>query len=154
NGAGADGDAPAVAAARVPSLTAVVCTRDRPHQLARCLASLQQVVASGVADRVGLEILVVGKAPPGDRCREVVARCSRARYVRAPIEGLDFARNCALDEARGEFVAFFDDDVTVDAGWLDGFVEALQANPDAAAVTGPVLPYELATRAQILFEEY
>jgi GT2 family glycosyltransferase len=153
-GAKADERAPSAGGGSVPTLTAVICTRDRPELLTRCLASLQALSQARAAARVGFEILVVDNAPADDRTREIVERARGVRYVLAPVRGLDFARNHALREAGGEFVAFFDDDVTVDAGWLDGFVEALAAHPDAAAVTGPVLPYELATRAQILFEEY
>jgi GT2 family glycosyltransferase len=143
-----------IANGRTPSLTAVVCTHDRPEKLTRCLASLRALMSTPAAARTGFQILVVDNAPSDDRARQIVAALPDVRYVRAPVEGLDFARNRALEEAHTEFVAFFDDDVTVDAGWLDGFVEALAANADAAAVTGPVLPYELATEAQILFEEY
>jgi glycosyltransferase involved in cell wall biosynthesis len=62
------------------------------------------------------------------------------------------ARNRALDEARGEWIAFVDDDVRVDRWWLDGLAAALREHPDAAAVTGLVLPAELQTDAQIRFE--
>jgi glycosyltransferase involved in cell wall biosynthesis len=154
DGASGNGSPPAAPATRTPTLTAAVCTRNRPELLARCLASLQALARTPAAMHVRLEILVVDNAPSDDRSREVVARSHHARYVRTPVPGLDFARNCALREACGDFVAFFDDDVTVDAGWIDGFVAALSANPDAGAVTGPVLPWELTTRAQILFEEY
>jgi glycosyltransferase involved in cell wall biosynthesis len=68
------------------------------------------------------------------------------------VAGLDVARNRALREATGEFVAYFDDDVVVDPGWLDGFADALAAHPEVAGVTGPVLPLALATRAQVEFE--
>jgi glycosyltransferase involved in cell wall biosynthesis len=145
---------PPVATDRIPTLSAVVCTRDRPEMLGRCLASLHALSRTPAATRVGFEILVVDNAPSDARTREIVERHREVRYVHAPVQGLDFARNYGLREARGAFVAFFDDDVAVDGGWLDGFVEAVTANPDAAAVTGPVLPYELATHAQILFEEY
>ena len=154
NGVSSGAAAPSGGTGHAPTVTAVVCTRNRPEMLARCLASLRALSETPAATRVGFEILVVDNAPSDERTREIVARSRDARYVRAPVRGLDFARNYGLLEARGEFVAFFDDDVTVDGGWLDGFVEALAANPDAAAVTGPVLPYELATHAQILFEEY
>jgi glycosyltransferase involved in cell wall biosynthesis len=154
NGTGAPKPEASGGSARTPSVTAVVCTRDRPELLARCLASLHALAATPAAARIDFEILVVDNAPSDDRTREVVARVPNTRYVRAPVQGLDIARNCGLREARGEFVAFFDDDVTADGGWLEGFAEALAAHPDAAAVTGPVLPYELATRAQILFEEW
>ena len=138
--------------AAVPSLTAVVCTHDRPVLLARCLESLVVLRARGVERTPALEILVVDNAPSDGATRNVAARFPDVRYLCEPISGLDFARNRALQEATGDFVAYFDDDVTVDPGWLEGFVEACSAHPDAAAVTGPVLPLELATRAQVEFE--
>jgi GT2 family glycosyltransferase len=54
--------------------------------------------------------------------------------------------------ARTAWVAYLDDDVVVDRGWLDGLEEAVAEHPDAASVTGLVLPFELATDAQITFE--
>jgi GT2 family glycosyltransferase len=50
-------------------------------------------------------------------------------------------------------VAYIDDDAVVDGGWLEGFDEAWRENPDAGAITGLVLPFELATEAQVLFEQ-
>lgn len=138
----------------LPSLSAAVCTRDRPELLERCLASLVALRASPNAARVRFEILVVDNASRDGRTRALVERTEGVRYLHAPVSGLDFARNVALAEARGDFVAFFDDDVRVDRGWLEGFVEAVAAHPDAAAVTGPVLPDELATPAQVMFEAY
>ncbi len=135
-----------------PSVTAVVCTHDRPDLLARCLDSLVALRERGRANTPALEILVVDNAPSDEAARDVVSQRPRIRYVREPITGLDFARNRGLAEAAGEFVAYFDDDVTVDPRWLEGFVEARTAHPDAAAVTGPVLPLELVTRAQVEFE--
>jgi GT2 family glycosyltransferase len=129
-----------------PSITAVVCTHDRPVLLARCLASLVALQAPA------LDILVVDNAPPDGATRNTVASFPGVRYVQEPITGLDFARNRALEESTAEFVAYFDDDVTVDAAWLDGFLAAWTAHPDAGAITGPVLPLELVTRAQIEFE--
>ena len=136
----------------VPSLTAVVCTRDRPQLLRRCLASLVALRASAVSTGSSLEILIVDNAPSDDRTRDVTSRAPGVRYVCEPIAGLDFARNRGLEAATGDFVAYFDDDVVVDPAWLEGFVEAWTAHPDCAAITGPVLPFELATHAQIEFE--
>lgn len=72
--------------------------------------------------------------------------------MREPRPGLDFARNCALRECRNDLLAFLDDDVVADRGWLLGLLEAWRENPDAGAFTGLVLPLELGSRAQILFE--
>jgi glycosyltransferase involved in cell wall biosynthesis len=136
----------------VPSVTAVVCTHDRPVSLARCLSSLVTLRERHAGRPPVLDILVVDNAPSDGGARHTVSRFPRIRYVCEPIAGLDFARNRGLEEAGGDFVAYFDDDVTVDSGWLEGFREAWSAHPDAAAVSGPVLPLELVTRAQIEFE--
>jgi GT2 family glycosyltransferase len=134
----------------LPALTLAICTRDRPALLDRCLGSLAPLRAA--AEERALEVLVVDNAPSDDQTRDLVALRPAVRYVVEPRPGLDFARNRALAEATGTFVAYLDDDVVVDAGWLDGFAEAWRTHPDAAGFTGLVLPYALETEAQVLFE--
>src|SRR5262249_20229741 len=58
----------------------------------------------------------------------------------------------ALEEATGDVLAYVDDDAVVDRYWLVALTDAARQNPDAGAFTGPVLPYELETTAQIVFE--
>jgi glycosyltransferase involved in cell wall biosynthesis len=135
--------------AHFPSLTVAICTKDRPENLARCLQSLLNLQTPDLK----LEILVIDNAPSDERTKELVKSLQSVRYVREPKPGLDFARNRALNSATGELLAFLDDDVVVDRKWLEGLMEAWAENPDAAAFTGLVLPYELATDAQILFEQ-
>jgi GT2 family glycosyltransferase len=130
------------------SLTLAVCTRARPDLLAECLRS---VIAIRPQDHA-FEVLVVDNDPPDDTTERLVASLPGVRYTREPVPGLDFARNRALADASGELVAFLDDDVVVDRGWLAGLQEALAENPDTVAVTGLVLPAELATEAQVRFE--
>jgi GT2 family glycosyltransferase len=137
-----------------PSLTVAICTKDRPENLARCLESLLKLQTPHKPEGSScFEILVVDNAPSDEQTKELVASLPTVRYVREPKPGLDFARNRAIKEASNEILAFLDDDVVVDRKWLDGLMEAWAENPDAAAFTGLVLPYELATEAQILFEE-
>jgi GT2 family glycosyltransferase len=138
-------------AAPLPSVTVAICTRDRPETLARCLNSLHDCETAPL-DPTRVELLVVDNAPSDPRTRSAVQSYPRVRYVVETKPGLNFARNRALTEAVGELIAFVDDDVTVDRYWLQGLLEAWTENPDAAAFTGLVLPYELATRAQIIFE--
>jgi glycosyltransferase involved in cell wall biosynthesis len=139
-------DAPG-APPRALTVTVAVCTRNRPDDLALCLDS---VLAATIAHPA--EVLVVDNCPPDDRTRTVVSGFAGVRYVTEPVAGLDVARNRALAEARGEWIAFADDDVRVDRWWLDGLAAALLEHPDAAAVTGLVLPAELHTQAQLRFE--
>ena len=133
-----------------PSLTMAVCTKDRPERLARCLGAILDLdPPAGVP---APEVLVVDNAPSDDRTRDTVAKLPGVRYTCEPRPGLDFARNRALRDASGELLAFLDDDVVPDRGWLAGLADAWAANPDAAAFTGLVLPLALETTAQILFE--
>lgn len=143
---------PPVRSTRLPSLTVAVCTRDRPEQLARCLKSLLSMETSAFGVPVSMDMLVIDNAPSTSETSTLADSLPGVSYFLEPRPGLDFARNRALKEARGDLLAYVDDDVIADPGWLAGLMEAWMEHPDAGAFTGQVLPYELATKAQILFE--
>ncbi len=131
-----------------PRLTAavVICTRDRPDELARCLASLPRQSLRPH------EIIVVDNASRDGRTREV-ALAAGATYLREDRPGLDIARNTGALCATSEIVAYTDDDVLLHPRWLERLVAAFD-DPAIAAVTGLVLPAELATEAQRHFETH
>lgn len=136
-----------------PSLTVAICTKDRPDNLKRCLASILPLQQPNLTEGPRFEILVVDNAPSDEQTRDLVATMPTVRYTREVLPGLDFARNRAVQEAIGELLSFLDDDVVVDRGWLLGLQEAWSENPDAGGFTGLVLPYELETKAQLIFEQ-
>ena len=137
-----------VSSGPLPLITVAVCTRDRASDLARCLDSLHRL------DYPALDILVVDNAPASDATERLVRTTfANVRYVREPRPGLDWARNRAIVEARGEIVAYTDDDVVVDSGWLKALARVFVESPEVMVVTGLVVPYELETEAQILFEQ-
>ena len=84
----------------------------------------------------------------------MASRHARVRYVHEPLTGLDFARNAALHAATGDLLAYLDDDVVVDAQWLEGLHSVWSDCPDAGGYSGLVLPYRLDTEAQIAFESF
>ncbi len=130
---------------RLPAISVVVCTRNRPAELESCLRSLARLRYSGV------ELIVIDNAPSDGRSREVAARFP-VRYILEPRAGLDWARNRGISEASHEIIAFTDDDVQVDPDWLRGIAAGFR-DPRVMAVTGLVGPLELNTRAQVLFEQ-
>jgi GT2 family glycosyltransferase len=131
-----------------PTLSAsvVICTRDRPQELLRCLTSLPQQTYPP------REIIVVDNASRDQRTRDV-ALTAGVSYVREDRAGLDIARNTGARRATSEIVAYTDDDVLLHRRWLERLVAAFD-HPQIAAVTGLVLPAELATEAQRHFETY
>ncbi|MGD9526212.1 MAG: glycosyltransferase family 2 protein [Dehalococcoidia bacterium] len=139
------------AAATGPSVTVAVCTRDRPKHLAR---SLECLARQGYPH---YDVVVVDNAPTTDEAARVVSRYAsrlRVRRVIEPRPGLSRAKNRAIREATGEFVAFIDDDETADSAWLEEIARALQQNPEADAVSGLIIPAELDTQAQLWFEQF
>jgi GT2 family glycosyltransferase len=133
----------------LPLVTVAVCTRDRTAQLAGCLEALVRL------DYPALDLLVVDNAPrDAATARLVRARYPQVRYVCEPRPGLNWARNRAIAEARGEIIAYTDDDVVVDRGWVRALAGVFAEEAEVMAVTGLVVPLELETEAQLLFERY
>jgi glycosyltransferase involved in cell wall biosynthesis len=131
-----------------PSVSVAICTRDRVAALKRCLDSVLPL-----QQKYGFELLVIDNAPSDNTTAKLVKRSTPARYVLERRPGLDFARNRAWMEATGDLIAYLDDDVVVDSGWLAGLQEAWGENSDAAVFTGLVMPLRLDTTAQVLFEK-
>ena len=84
------------------------------------------------------EVIVVNDGSPDDTADVLrpLAESRRIRYVEQPNRGQAAARNRGLAEARGEFVAFLDDDDEWPREKLQWQSEALRASPDAVLVYG------------------
>ena len=117
-------------------VTVVVCTRNRAALVDRCLATLESVDGIDSA-----EVLVVDNGSTDDTPDIVGSWRTRLpvlRSVEAPVTGLSRARNVALREARGHVVAFLDDDVLVDRGWLTALRSAYAGDPSVAGIAGRI----------------
>ena len=135
-----------------PSVSVVVPTCRRPEELLSCVDSL---LATGYPS---LEVLVVDNAPKEPSTAAAVADRygldEQVRYLAEPTPGASRARNRGVASARGEIIAFVDDDVLVDRHWLAALVEALDRHPSVACVTGLVIPESLESPVQFWFEQF
>lgn len=128
------------------TVSVVICTRDRPEQLARCLRSLQSLTMAAH------EIIVIDNAPSSDATQQLMADFQEVIYCREPRPGLSVARNRGIEIATGELVAFTDDDVEVHPCWLEQLRTPFQ-NPQVMAMTGLILPARLETEAEEVFQQ-
>lgn len=103
-----------------PFVTVVIPTRNRQELLERCLRSLR----SQTFPRDRFEIVVVDDAS-SDGTPQLLASVMDVRAVRQDWQGMVAARMAGLGHARGDIVAFLDDDAEADAAWLNELVDAL-----------------------------
>jgi len=110
-------------------VSVVINTLDRADQLERTLASLRQL-------RYPAFEAVVVHGPCRDRTPEVLARFAPAiRVGTCPQANLAMSRNIGVATARGELVAFLDDDAIPEPDWLDRLAAAF-TDPRVGAAGG------------------
>lgn len=119
-----------------PTISVVVCTRDRPDSLAATLDSL------AAQDYPRFEVLVVDQSREAATRAMVEARAGddrRFRYVRLDEAGLSRAYNAGVRSAWSDVLAFTDDDCTAPADWLAAIALAFERHPEADLLYGQVL---------------
>ena len=100
-------------------ITIAVCTYRRPLMLKKCLDSLicQKI------PKINYEILVIDNCPK-ENSQYIVRKIlneyqnQTIRYYIEPTLGTTHARNRAIRESRGEWIAFIDDDEVAEKSWL------------------------------------
>ena len=121
-------------------ISVVVCTYNGSPKLENTLASFGRLFT---APEVSWELVVVDNCSI-DNTAHIVGRFAATsgvcvRYVFEPEQGKSFALNTGVRAARGELLAFTDDDVLVDQHWLTGLVRIF-AQFDCMGVAGRVVP--------------
>jgi succinoglycan biosynthesis protein ExoM len=128
-----------------------VCTFMRPRLLARLLKALATQETGG---KFEYEIIVVDNDEAASARLVVEFHASLLRknlhYFAEPRQNIALARNKAIENARGDFIAFIDDDEVPPPNWLLSMYKALILF-ETAGVMGPVLPqYEAAPPAWVI----
>lgn len=121
-------------------ITIILCTYNRCESLQ---SALNSVAASVLPQSVEWEVLVVDNNST-DQTRKVVQEfCNRSphrfRYLFESQQGKSHALNSGIREARGNILAFMDDDVTVHPSWLQSLTAPLRSDEWAGA-GGRIVP--------------
>ncbi len=121
-----------------PFISVVICTYQRPSFLRKCLGS----VLSETYDPY--EVIVVGQGPDQTSKRvveEFLETSPKLQYLHSETVGLSPARNMGCHRARGEVIAFIDDDAVASPQWLEGYAEIFQqTSPIPGMVGGRIDP--------------
>jgi glycosyltransferase involved in cell wall biosynthesis len=123
----------------VKRATVLVCTHNRADVLPAALESLEHQTLPASE----FEVLVIDNASTDATKRVVEEQLARTkidlRYVHEPKLGLCVARNRGVAEAKGELIAFLDDDARAEPGWLAALV-TVHEETKAPVVGGIIRP--------------
>ena len=121
-----------------PFISVVIPTRNRAHLLADALGSLLRQDYS--TERYEIVVVDDGSTDETPLIVEELAadsRQPRVRLFRQPPKNQNAARNRGLSEAKGDLIAFFDDDEFAPKEWLSSLVQGAARHPDAGCLGGP-----------------
>jgi GT2 family glycosyltransferase len=119
-------------------VSVIIPTRNNPEKLSLCL----QALTADMCGRADAEIIVLDNSDPASSARSSQVAASwpgLVRWLHTEPKGLMEARHDGARAARGEYLAFLDDDVLVERGWLAAVCEGL-ALPEVGLVTGRLDP--------------
>lgn len=122
-------------------VTIAICTFKRPQLLLDCLTSL-----SKMKTKFTYEIIVVdndielsAKSIVDQFSNDILELGISVRYYSEPVQNIAMARNLGVANAKGDFIAFIDDDETADINWLSELYNMI-INHACDGVWGPVIP--------------
>lgn len=121
-------------------LSVVICTYNRADLIGLALADLTRQTLNTRE----FEIIVIdnnSRDTTPEVVRPFTEQYPHIRYFFEGKPGRSIARNRGWQEARGEFVAYLDDDIRVDPQWATAMLRALQQTPRPLAVGGLVEPW-------------
>ena len=117
-----------------PKFSVVVVTFRRPQELGLALAALE-AQESGPS----FEVLVIDNDPQKSGCpvaQPFLGRHPEWRYEISPTNNVSLARNLGAGFARGEWLAFLDDDCVPARGWLGNAAAFIRDFPGPGLVFG------------------
>lgn len=119
----------------------ITCTYNRDKYIAQTLES----VCKQTFSPLDYEVIVVDNNSTDSTagiCEEFRQRYPdrQFRYFKEINQGLSFALNRGIKEARGEYIIFVDDDETIITEHLERLDNHLKNYPDAELVASPVIP--------------
>ncbi|QUM82856.1 glycosyltransferase [Moritella sp. 5] len=114
-----------------------MCTYQRDH----VVDTLKSIAALRLPEHVNIEVIVVDNDEQGYAEKLVKAQAALMNipvfYRQETAKNIALARNCSMDNTKGEWIAFIDDDEVADPDWLTQLLATAQTY-QADAVFGRV----------------
>ena len=122
-------------------ISVCICTYKRPQMLVHLLSELQNLKTENVFT---YSVVVVDNDSSRSAENAVLSIKEKSKiaiaYYSEPEQNIALARNMAIENAKGDFIAFIDDDEFPEAEWLLNLYKTIK-NSRVDGVLGPVRPY-------------
>ena len=139
-------------------ISIIICSFNRCTSLANTIESICKMA---VRSYIEWELIIVDNNST-DNTQDVVASFvskgnKNIRYIFEKKQGGSYAKNRGISEAKGQIIAFTDDDVIVDNNWLMAIYLILNKEDNIGMVCGRTLPlnknnYNLSTKTSNIAE--
>lgn len=122
-------------------LSVIICTYNRQKYIYNCLHS----IANNTLETKQYEIVLINNNSTDNTEAECNRFCTdypqvRFNYFVETNQGLSYARNRGIAEAKGEVLVYVDDDAVVSKDYLLTVARFFAATPDAMATGGAIYP--------------
>ena len=108
------------------TLSIIICTTGNRSELISCLQSLKK--------HSGVEVLVINNS------RKKLSLNNKYKVIKVINEykpGLSYARNTGWKKAKGDYIAYIDDDSIADKDWIKNILKFIEKNPEVKTFGGP-----------------
>ena len=118
-------------------LSIIICTYNRLDFLKKCIDSILKQISTNN----GIEIVVIDNNC-NDGTKEYINSLNSTyiNYFLENKQGLSHARNKGIEVSKGNFLAFVDDDATIDEKWLKSLLYHLKNQNINHIYGGPIFP--------------
>ena len=122
-------------------ITVCICTYKRPELLRRLLTKLEEQQTDGLFD---FAVVVVDNDKLGSAYQTVseyaIQSAISINYFVEPEQNIAMARNKTIENAKGDYIGFIDDDEFPESQWLLKLYKAI-LHYEADGILSPVLPH-------------
>jgi len=125
-------------------ISVVVVTHNRPEDLKECLESLKRQNLT----RNSYEVLVVDSSTTHKNETTMLVQNYPVKYIHTKYKGMTLARNIGICNAKGEIIAFLDDDAIADENWIKQILKNYN-NAKVGGVGGTVIEDKPVRRKKI-----
>lgn len=125
----------------LPKLSIIVCTYNRERYIEETL----KLLSDQSIEKSGYEVLVIDNNSTDNTksiCEKFTKQSghSNFHYFLETNQGHTFSRNRGIKEAKGQYLAFLDDDAWVENTYCEEIIKFFTRHPDVSALGGKIIP--------------